>query len=303
MAKFNRIVDGILLLDKPEGITSNAALQRVKRIYSAKKAGHTGSLDPLASGMLPICLGEATKFSQFLLDADKVYQVTIKLGISTTTGDAEGDVVKERAVPKLSVADVNKVLEGFIGDVVQVPSMYSAIKHNGQPLYKLARQGIEVERAPRTIKIFSIELLDFKENLLMLKIHCSKGTYVRTLAEDVGEKLNCGGHVAVLRRLQVDQYFAEQMVPLAKLESLIENRDFLELDQLLLPIESMVTHWPKVKISEAALYYLNHGQSVIIPHAPTHGRVCLVRNDGKFIGIGEIMDDGKVAPKRLMQTK
>ena len=294
-----RSVDGILLLDKPMGVTSNEALQTVKRLFYAKKAGHTGSLDPLASGMLPICFGEATKFSQYLLEADKRYLVTAKLGIQTETGDAEGAVVKERPVGKLSKRQVEKVLEQFRGEIQQVPSMYSAIKHQGQPLYKLARQGITVERESRPVKIFTLTLLEMGDDHMDLDIHCSKGTYVRTLVEDIGEVLGCGAHVTALRRYTVGPYAEDQMVTMDTLEALRESGEFEALDTTLLPIDSMVVEWPIATISEAASFYIRQGQPVMVPYAPDKGWVRLVHKDGRFLGVGEVLDDGKIAPRRL----
>jgi tRNA pseudouridine55 synthase len=299
--KKGRPLDGILLLDKPENITSNAALQVVKRLYDAQKAGHTGSLDPLASGMLPICFGEATKFSQFLLEADKHYQVTAKLGVKTTTGDAEGEVLAEKPVPALTPADLEQLFTQFIGTIQQVPSMYSAIKQNGQPLYKLARQGIEVPREAREIQIYSITYLSQTADSFSFNVHSSKGTYVRTLVEDMGETLGCGAHVQVLRRLTVGPYQSVQMQTLAHLQTLSEEQQIHLMDSYLLPVDSAINHWPELTLSEAAVYYLKQGQPVIAPYAPTSGWVRMIRKDGSFLGVGEILDDGRVAPRRLVQ--
>jgi len=296
-----RPIDGILLLDKPTGLTSNAALQIVKRLYDARKAGHTGSLDPLASGMLPLCFGEATKFSQFLLEADKRYRVTAKLGIKTTTGDAEGEAIAEKPVPAISEEILQSLFEKFTGKIQQIPSMYSAIKQNGQPLYKLARQGIEVPREPRHIEIFSIEYLSHDESSFSFIAHCSKGTYVRTLVEDMGEMLGCGAHVQALYRLSVGPYTAEKMHTLSELEKLAENKQYETMDSYLLPVDSAIEHWPVLAVSEAAMYYLKQGQPIIVPYAPTSGWVRLTHKNGSFLGVGEIMDDGKVAPRRLVQ--
>jgi tRNA pseudouridine55 synthase len=290
-----RNINGILLLDKPIGMSSNAALQKVKHLFKARKAGHTGSLDPLASGMLPICFGEATKFCQFLLDADKHYIVTAKLGEKTTTGDAEGEVIAKRAVPEITNENLLALFEKFTGTVEQIPSMYSALKHNGQPLYKLARQGIEVKRESRKITIYSLTLLNQETDNFSFEVHCSKGTYVRTLVEDMGEILGCGAYVANLRRSGAGPYQASQMHTLSSLET-IED-----LDSLLLPVDSSVTVWPDVRLPAAAAYYLQQGQPVMIPHAPTQGWVRLTSNTGNFLGVGEIMADGRVAPRRLVQ--
>lgn len=296
-----RMIDGILLLDKPKGMTSNAALQIVKRLYNARKAGHTGSLDPLASGMLPICLGEATKFSQFLLEADKHYQVTAKLGVTTTTGDGEGEVLVAKPAPVLTDSQVTELLVKFTGAIKQVPSMFSAIKQNGQPLYKLARQGIEVAREPREIMIHKLNFIARDDDSLSFEVFCSKGTYVRTLVEDMGAALGCGAHVQELRRLGVGPYSAEQMVTLPHLEALAAELAMAEMDAYLLPVDSAIQSWPELSLSEAAIYYLAKGQPVIVPYAPSSGWVRLVRKSGGFLGVGEILEDGKVAPRRLVQ--
>jgi tRNA pseudouridine55 synthase len=297
-----RSINGILLLDKPKGLTSNLALQITKRLYNAEKAGHTGSLDPLASGMLPICFGEATKFSQFLLEADKRYQVTAQLGIKTTTGDTEGEVIGEKPIPHLSEEAIEKLFATFIGAIQQIPSMYSAIKQNGQPLYKLARQGIEVTREPRTIQIYSITYLSHNQDSISFAVHCSKGTYVRTLVEDMGEALGCGAHVTELRRLTVGSYQAEQMQTLSHLEELAENQAREVMDSYLLRVDSAIVHWPELPLSEAAIYYIKQGQPVIAPYAPSSGWVKITRKNGDFLGVGEILDDGRLAPRRLVQT-
>jgi tRNA pseudouridine55 synthase len=296
-----RRVNGILLLDKPSGITSNAALQKVKKLFRARKAGHTGSLDPLASGLLPICLGEATKVSGYLLDADKHYWVACKLGERTSTGDAEGEVLEQRPV-SVTGKQFRKVMDGFLGDIEQIPPMYSAVKHQGQRLYKLARQGLEVEREPRRITIHSIELLDFDSPRVEISVRCSKGTYVRTLVEDIGELLGCGAHVADLRRLGVGPYDDSSMVTLAALEHLLADGGEAALDALLLPMESGLTQWPDVRLSGDAAFYLRQGQPVLVPHAPTTGWVRLYLGDKRFLGVGEILDDGRVAPRRLLNV-
>lgn len=294
-----RNVNGILLLDKPKGISSNAALQTVKKLFSARKAGHTGSLDPLATGMLPICFGEATKFSQYLLDADKYYVVEARLGIKTTTGDAEGEIVAEKAVKQIADSKLENILDNFRGEISQVPSMYSALKYQGRPLYELARQGITIEREARKVKIYELTLIDCTDTILELEVSCSKGTYIRTLVEDIGDTLGCGAHVAELRRLSVGTFAEEQMVTLDQIEQLsLEERD-----HLLTPLGTMLENWPTVKLSDAAAYYLLRGQPVIIPHAPTQGWVRLFLNAEKFLGVGEILDDGRVAPRRLVATE
>ena len=297
-----RRVNGILLLDKPTGLTSNAALQQVKKLFRARKAGHTGSLDPLASGLLPICLGEATKVSAFLLDADKQYQVTCKLGERTTTADAEGEVVETRPVDGVSEKQLRKVMAHYLGDIEQIPPMYSAVKHQGQRLYKLARQGIEVEREPRPITIHEMNLLDFQLPLAEISLRCSKGTYVRTLVEDIGEELGCGAHVTGLRRLGVGPYNETGLVTLEALGQLRAEGGEAALDKLLLPMESGLAQWPGVRLSSDAAFYLRQGQPVLVPHAPTTGWVRLYMGEKQFLGVGEILDDGRVAPRRLLNT-
>ena len=298
-----RNVSGILLLDKPEGMTSNEALQRVKRLYQAAKAGHTGSLDPLATGLLPLCLGGATKFSAFLLDADKRYRVRVRLGVTTTTGDAEGEVLASASTEGIDEASLGAVLDRFLGPIEQLPPMYSAVKHQGQRLYKLARRGIEVERTPRTVEIFAIDLREVALPEFEIDVHCSKGTYVRTLAEDIGAALGCGAHVIGLRRTGVGP-FVEGEVDFLTLPALLALADagegFAALDALLLPLESALGHWPAVRLSEDAAFYLRQGQPVLVPQAPTEGLVRLYDPSQRFIGVGEILDDGKVQPKRLL---
>lgn len=298
-----RQVNGILLLDKPKGMTSNAALQTVKRLFAAKKAGHTGSLDPLASGMLPICFGEATKFSQFLLEADKKYIVEATLGIRTSTGDAEGEIISSQAMDNFDIRKVDAVLRDFAGDIHQIPSMYSAIKHNGKPLYYYARQGIEIERKARAVSIYELTLLDADRQHLSLSVHCSKGTYIRTLIEDIGDVLQCGAHVTELRRLEVGTYPREHMVGLDVLEELAEQGRVEELDNYLLPMDSSVTHYQEIQLSELAAFYLKQGQPVLVPRAPSEGWVRLFTTNGKFMGVGEILNDGRVAPRRLITAE
>lgn len=296
-----RKVTGVLLLDKPIGMTSNAALQKVKRLFRARKAGHTGSLDPLASGLLPICMGEATKISSFLLNADKRYRTEVTLGVKTTTADAEGEVLETRPVGELTSDAVEQVLDRFRGQIEQVPPMHSAIKVQGEPLYKLAHQGIEVERQPRAVTIYQLDLLALEADRLVLDIRCSKGTYVRTLAEDIGEALGCGGHVSALRRTEVGHFSLDSAVTMERLEADREGGPEA-LDVHLLPTESVVDNWPDVRLSDDAAYYLRMGQAVLVPRAPTEGWVRLYENRGGFMGVGEVLDDGRVAPKRLLRV-
>ena len=297
-----RNISGVLIVDKEIGCTSNDVVQFAKRLYGARKVGHTGSLDPLATGVLPLCFGEATKFSQYLLTSDKVYLTRFKLGVATASGDAEGDVIAEKPVPELTDEQVETALDQFRGEISQIPSMFSALKHKGQPLYKLARQGIEVEREPRQVTIFSNELIERTEDTLLVKIHCSKGTYVRSIAEDLGELLGCGAHVIELRRLQAGPYGEADLVTVAQLEKAKEEGN---LDDFLLPVSTAVSQWPEVKLSESSSFYVRQGQPVQVAHAPTEGWVRLTESassdDGDiFIGVGEVLDDGRVAPRRLV---
>lgn len=287
------------MLDKPLGLSSNAALQIVKRLYQARKAGHTGSLDPLASGLLPLCLGEATKISAYLLDSDKRYRLHCKLGATTSTGDAEGDVLEVRPVPVFSPPQLDVVLARFTGPLAQVPPMYSALKHQGQPLYKLARRGQTVERAARQITIYSIQLLDYRDDLLQLEVHCSKGTYMRTLAEDIGAALGCGAHLSGLRRIAVSSFDATQMLTLDQLQTLSESgKD--ALDKVLYPLQSALAHWPVINLSTDATHALGMGQIVQPSHDLPGGHVQLIADNGRFLGIGEVLNDGRIAPRRLI---
>ena len=304
-----RTINGVILLDKPYEMSSNSALQKVKRIFSAQKAGHTGALDPLATGMLPICLGEATKFSQFLLDTDKTYQVTAKLGIRTTTSDADGEVVSEKPV-NVSNEQLAVALESFRGTTKQVPSMYSALKYQGQPLYKYAREGIEVPRESRDITVFKLDLLRFEGDEVDLDIHVSKGTYIRTIVDDLGELLGCGAHVANLRRSAVGNYPTDKMVTLEQLQALVEQAEEQELsasellDPLLLPMTTACDGIPEVFIDDMSASYLRHGNPVQVSNTPSDGLVQVFVgdniDDGEFIGVGHINDDGLVAPKRIV---
>ena len=295
-----RSVNGVLLLDKPVGITSNAALQMVKRLFNANKAGHTGSLDPLASGMLPICLGEATKISGFLLSADKEYRATCKLGVTTDSGDADGEVRETRPVGEFTSAQVQEVLESFLGQSQQIPPMHSAIKRDGQPLYKLAHQGIEVEREPRAITIHALKLRRLEGDELVLDVRCSKGTYIRVLAEDIGAALGCGAHIAALRRTGVGALDGHTMHTLESLQTIAEESGAGALDELLLPMESTLPDWPEVRLSEDASFYLCQGQAVFVPQLKDRGWVRLYAGDQRFLGLGTVLDDGRVAPKRLL---
>lgn len=297
-----RDISGVLLLNKPAGMSSNSALQIAKRLYGASKAGHTGSLDPLATGMLPICFGEATKFSQFLLDADKSYRVTAKLGINTNTSDADGEVIKTRPFVS-SAADVEAALMSFVGANTQIPSMFSAIKHQGQPLYKLARQGIEIERKTRHVTLYALRWLELRGDELDFEVDCSKGTYVRSLVEDLGEKLGCGGHVQALHRISAGAYPTDQMRTVDALKALQEAGGTEALDAVLLPTYSSVEDWPRVELGDEATFYLLRGQSVMATDRPSEGGVTLFRaSDKAFLGVGQVTDDGMIAPRRLIVT-
>lgn len=298
-----RNVNGVLLLDKPIGITSNEALQTVKRLYNANKAGHTGSLDPLASGMLPICFGEATKFSQYLLEIDKHYVVTGKLGVSTASGDTNSEIIATKAVPPLTTKIIQTAMDKFHGTTLQTPPMYAAIKHQGVPLYKLARQGITIERTPREITIYELKLVNFTADTITLEVHCSKGTYIRTLIADIGSELGCGAHAIELRRLSVGNYPEAAMIPLAKLQQLATSEHAeIELDNYLLPIDSMLNNIPTISLNDDMLYYLRQGNSVLLPNGGTPGLVKLLSKTGVFIGLGRFSADGKVEPHRLIGT-
>lgn len=297
-----RDVSGVLVVDKPQGWSSNDAVQKAKRLFNARKVGHTGALDPLATGVLPLCFGEATKFSQYLLSSDKKYWVRVKLGVATDSGDADGQVTATKDVVNVDGERIEDALRFFRGEIDQVPSMFSAIKHNGQPLYKLARQGIEIEREARRVTVYSNELLGLDGDELELEIHCSKGTYIRTIAEELGQVLECGAHVIALRRRMAGPYDEADLVTFDQLEETLADEG--TLDDLLQPISSAVRGWPEVKLTDNTAYYLRQGQPVIVPHAPSSGWVRLAEivddESTRFIGVGEVLDDGRVAPRRLV---
>lgn len=301
-----RDVHGIFLLDKGLEISSNHALQQVKRVFGAAKAGHTGALDPLATGMLPVCLGEATKFSQFLLDADKKYSVTARLGIRTTTSDADGDVVEQKPV-NVSEARLHQAVQGFKGAGKQVPSMFSALKYQGKPLYHYARQGIDVPREARDITIFSIEVTAFDGQHVDMLVHCSKGTYIRSLVDDLGQMLGCGAYVTRLHRSAVADYPADKMLSLDALQKMAEaldckeKGDWQQLDRLLLPMETALSHIPAVTIPAAKLVYFQNGNPVEAPTGDHTGQVrAYSETEQLFLGVGEIESPGRVAPRRLV---
>ena len=289
-----RSVNGVFLLNKPLGISSNSALQKVRWLFRAQKAGHTGALDPLATGLLPICLGEATKFSHFLLDASKRYRTTVQLGLKTATGDAEGDVLLQRDVPTLTEAVIENILTQFRGAQQQVPPMYSALKKDGKTLYDLARQGIEIEREARPIHIYQLDLLGFSENTIDLDVHCSKGTYIRVLGEDIGEALGCGGHLSALHRTQTGHF---QIIPEYTIEYL-ESLSEAERDALLLPVFAPVQHLPQIQIPEGRERNFMQGQESNIDHAAA--AEVLVFAGERCLGLAEISDKKRLIPKRVL---
>ncbi|MFI8742592.1 tRNA pseudouridine(55) synthase TruB [Stutzerimonas zhaodongensis] len=300
--RIRRAVSGMILLDKPRGFTSNAALQKVRWLLNAEKAGHTGSLDPLATGVLPLCFGEATKFSQYLLDADKGYETVAQLGVTTTTADAEGEVIERKPVA-VSQAQLEALLPQFRGNLQQVPPMYSALKRDGQPLYKLARAGEVVEREPRSVTIARLDLLSLEDDRARLAVACSKGTYIRTLVEDIGHALGCGAHVAELRRTQAGPFDLSQTVSLEELERVHAEGGAEAVDAFLKPVDSGLEHWPLLQFSEHSSFYWLHGQPVRAPEAPKFGMVRVQDHNGRFIGIGEVSEDGRIAPRRLVRSE
>jgi tRNA pseudouridine55 synthase len=297
--KKGRSIDGIVILDKAIGISSNRALQEVKRIFDAQKAGHTGSLDPLATGVLPLCLGEATKVSQFLLDSDKKYRAKLKLGVRTDSGDCEGNVLESCANFQISQLQIEEALTPFRGEIEQVPPMYSALKVNGVPLYKMARKGQTIEREARQITVYSIELTAFEGDELELEIACSKGTYIRTIADDLGQSLGCGAHIIALRRTQAGAFTEADCVTTQKLMQEFESGGLSVIDQHLIPMDKAVADLPEVVLPSVTARFIKNGQPVLVRHLPEEGLVRLYEEE-QFIGIGCIDDDGKVAPRRLI---
>ncbi|MDB2410088.1 tRNA pseudouridine(55) synthase TruB [Pseudomonadales bacterium] len=302
-----RLVNGILVLDKPLGVSSNGALQECKRLFFAAKAGHTGSLDPLATGVLPLCFGEATKFSQFLLDADKTYTSTFVLGAKSTTDDADGEITPVADASSLTEQQVLEMLLSFKGEQQQIPPMYSALKHKGERLYKLARKGEEVERPSRDIRIDHIEMTAFRsfgtqrpEIEIDVLLSVSKGTYIRAVASDLGDKLGVGAYVAALRRVQSGPFVEPEAISIETLRELKQDDQFEEMDKLLKPLDYALSHIPMVTLDESSGFYVRRGQPVQVSGAPLNGIVKLILESGEFIGIGEINDDGLVAPKRLV---
>jgi tRNA pseudouridine55 synthase len=295
--RIKRPVDGLLLLDKPAGLSSNQALQLAKRLYKAAKAGHTGSLDPFATGLLPICLGEATKFSHFLLDADKTYRATMQLGVTTTTGDTEGEILSHTEV-NVTRERVENVLRCFTGNISQVPPMYSALKHQGRSLYEYARIGVEIERPAREVTIHHIALNSLADNSAEIMVSCSKGTYIRTLAEDIGNALGCGAYLTQLRRLQTGLFNLAQAVTLEQLEAM----DMEQRDACLLPPDSLIQQLPAVCLDVESAYYLCQGQSIWKSGVTQQGFLRLYEDSQRFLGLGEVTDDGRIAPRRLINS-
>lgn len=288
-------IHGILLLDKPLGRSSNHALQDAKRLFSARKAGHTGNLDPFATGMLPLCFGEATKTAGFMLDADKTYRATARLGIQTSTGDIEGDRIRDEAVPDIGREAIEAVMAAFVGEIDQIPPMHSALKHEGQPLYKLAREGREIERKPRQVTIHELALEDWESPRFTFRVRCSKGTYVRTLAEDLAKALGSCAHLETLRRLSVSPFAESDMVTM---DDLTRARDDGTHEDLLLPIDAALVHWPRVEITEGQAARFTHGNPIIVDGLEP-GMVRVYRQDGPILGIGEAMADNQTHPRRL----
>ncbi|WNO62084.1 tRNA pseudouridine(55) synthase TruB [Rheinheimera sp. MMS21-TC3] len=304
MARRNaRSVNGILLLDKPLDISSNGILQRVRWLYQAKKAGHTGALDPMASGLLPLCFGEATKFSQFLLDTDKTYQVEAKFGIRTTTSDAEGEVISTKPVQH-NQAILEQAMQAFRGDILQVPTMFSALKYQGQPLYRYARQGITVPREARPISIYRFELVSFTPEVARFVVHCSKGTYIRTLIDDLGEALGCGAHVSALHRTQVGPFDIQQAYTVPAIEQATlpchDSKDFSSVDALLLPVDAGLVGLAELVLSAAEQKKVQHGQS-FDTELESCAAIKLYSASQQFLGIGQIID-GVLSSRRLLNT-
>lgn len=299
-----RNIDGILLLDKPIGISSNAALQKIRYLFNAKKAGHTGNLDPLATGVLPICFGQASKVTAFLLDSDKRYTCTVQLGATTTTGDREGEILSTREIPHLSKQQILNTLKQFTGEIQQIPPMYSALKHNGQPLYKLARQGIEIERKARTVQIRQLKLLTHDSDSMTLDVLCSKGTYIRTLAQDIGALLGCGAHLSSLRRTAVEPFDCAKLYTIEQISGLADNAGSNpeKLFQTLLPIDSALLKLPGITLTDDEARRIQNGLKVNREGIPDAAMIRLYKPNGDFIGIGRHAGNHQLAPKRLMKT-
>ncbi len=289
-----RRVDGVLLLDKPAGMTSNAALQAARRLFNAAKAGHTGTLDPLATGLLPLCLGEATKFAGELLNADKSYRATLRLGVTTDTADAEGRVLATRPVT-VTESRLREVLAVFLGEIDQIPPMHSALKRDGKPLYEYARDGVELERAPRRVNIYRLELLSLLEEEAVIDVDCSKGTYVRTLAEDIGKALGCGAHLGALRRTRIGALEVSAATSLAQLEAMTPA----QRDNLLAPADTLLGDIPAASLSEIETGRILHGQGIRW-RGETGQRYRVYGDAGGFLGLAEVSADGWLNPRRLI---
>ena len=303
MAQFKRVkrnINGVLLLDKPLGFSSNQALQKVKWLFQAAKAGHTGTLDPLATGLLPICLGEATKFAQYVTDADKTYIATIKFGATTTTGDAEGEVIETSDV-RFTRPQLELTCQSFLGEISQIPPMYSALKFEGKALYEYAREGVDIERQSRLVTISDITITHFENDVASITVKCSKGTYIRTLAEDIGNTLGSGAHLIGLRRIETAGYELADAITIEQLEEKIKDTPIEALQSLLLPIDSAIAYLPSVTLNADAAHYLMQGQAVWVSGRVPHGEMRLFDEDARFLGLGFLQDDGKIAPKRLMR--
>ena len=295
----SRDISGIVVLNKAAGLSSNSALQEVKKLYEANKAGHAGSLDPLATGVLPVCLGEATKVSQFLLDSDKRYRTRIKLGIRTDSGDSEGTIIEQHEKVSVSRKVVEHALTKFKGEVEQLPPMHSALKIKGVPLYKFARKGITIERKTRLISVYKIELVNFGNGELELDIACSKGTYIRTIADDLGQELGCGAHIIKLHRTQAGVFEEADCISFKELAMEKASMGLDKIDQHLIPMDQAILDLPEVKLPSSTASYVKNGQSVLVRHVPEEGLVRMY-DEEQFIGIGSIDDEGKVAPRRLI---
>mgnify|MGYP002700643297 CR=1 FL=1 len=295
--KKGRDISGILILDKPLHISSNRAVQIIKRLYGAKKVGHTGSLDPLATGVLPICLGHATKVSQYLLASDKTYQFTMKLGQVTSTGDAEGEVICEKPIPKLNKARLDKVIKDFVGDIQQVPPMYSALKHEGQRLYKIARAGGVVERPAREVTIKMLTLLSQTADSLSFEVCCTKGTYVRTLAEDIGDVLGAGAHVTFLRRIKTGPFDLSQSITIEQLESV--EGGFTSLDSLLHGLDLALLDYPVVECTDEEKKDLCFGRPIHKAGLHKHDLIRINDVEGKIFGLGKWQEGNNLIPVRI----
>ena len=293
-----RVLNGLLLFDKPTGESSNRSLQKVKRIFDAAKAGHTGTLDPLATGLLVICFGRSTKISEYLLSVDKQYRVVLKLGVTTDSADADGEILEQRDASNITEDQILQHAASLTGRIEQIPPMYSALKHQGSRLYELARKGIEVERAPRKVEIYNFELINFDQDLVTMQVHCSKGTYIRTLVEDLGKLLSCGAHLVELRRTSLGPFTDPKMYSLSELELLAEQ-DVSALDQTLLPTEHALLGWPAVSVADEQMTDMKNGHALQLPNLPVEGLVRIYDADQQFYGIGKIREDGKMAPKPL----